>query len=80
MNAMRLLILGGGVFLGAAVLNSALRRGHTVTAFNRGRSRSVWPAGVEGRGANHRAAKVESAASATASRHRGSQCDAREAL
>ena len=47
MTAMRLLILGGGVFLGAAVLDSALRRGHAVTVFNRGRSRSVWPAGVE---------------------------------
>ncbi|KNZ31278.1 MAG: hypothetical protein AD742_18145 [Methylibium sp. NZG] len=44
---MRLLILGGGVFLGAAVLDSALRRGHKVTVFNRGRSRSAWPAGVD---------------------------------
>ena len=44
---MRLLMLGGGVFLGAAVLGNALRRGHTVTVFNRGRTRSVWPAGVE---------------------------------
>ena len=44
---MRLLILGGGVFLGAAALQSALARGHTVTVFNRGRSRSEWPAGVE---------------------------------
>jgi 2'-hydroxyisoflavone reductase len=44
---MRLLILGGGVFLGAALLDSALRRGHTVTVFNRGRSRTAWPAGVE---------------------------------
>ena len=44
---MRLLILGGGVFLGAAVLDSALRRGHTVTVLNRSRSRSAWPAGVQ---------------------------------
>ncbi len=44
---MRLLILGGGVFLGAAALAAALRRGHTVTVFNRGRSRGHWPAGVE---------------------------------
>jgi 2'-hydroxyisoflavone reductase len=44
---MRLLILGGGVFLGAAVLDSALRRGHAVTVFNRGRSRTAWPAGVD---------------------------------
>ena len=44
---MNLLILGGGVFLGAATLQSALARGHRVTVFNRGRSRSAWPAGVE---------------------------------
>ncbi len=44
---MRLLILGGGVFLGAEVLSAALRRGHAVTVFNRGRSRTAWPAGVE---------------------------------
>jgi 2'-hydroxyisoflavone reductase len=44
---MNLLILGGGVFLGAAALSSALMRGHRVTVFNRGRSRSVWPDGVQ---------------------------------
>ena len=44
---MNLLILGGGAFLGAAALDAALRRGHAVTVFNRGRTRSVWPAGVE---------------------------------
>jgi 2'-hydroxyisoflavone reductase len=44
---MNLLILGGGVFLGAAALQSAMARGHTVTVFNRGRSRSVWPGGVD---------------------------------
>ena len=44
---MQLLILGGGVFLGAAALRSALAGGHRVTVFNRGRSCSVWPAGVE---------------------------------
>ena len=44
---MHLLILGGGVFLGAAALQSALTGGHRVTVFNRGRSCSVWPAGVE---------------------------------
>src|SRR5216110_2027821 len=44
---MRLLILGGGVFLGAATLDASVRRGHTVTVFNRGRSRTAWPAGVE---------------------------------
>jgi 2'-hydroxyisoflavone reductase len=44
---MKLLILGGGVFLGAATLQSALARGHQVTVFNRGRSRTRWPDGVE---------------------------------
>jgi len=44
---MRLLLIGGGVFLGAAALESALARGHEVTVFNRGRSRSRWPEGVE---------------------------------
>jgi 2'-hydroxyisoflavone reductase len=44
---MNLLIIGGGVFLGAAALQSALARGHRVTVFNRGRARSTWPAGVE---------------------------------
>lgn len=47
MSSMNILILGGGVFLGAAALQSAVPRGHRVTVFNRGRSRSVWPAGVE---------------------------------
>ena len=46
-RVMKLLILGGGVFLGAATLDAAVRRGHTVTVFNRGRSRTAWPAGVE---------------------------------
>ncbi len=44
---MHILILGGGVFLGAATLDSALAGGHTVTVFNRGRARSAWPEGVE---------------------------------
>ena len=44
---MQLLILGGGVFLGAATLQAALARGHRVTVFNRGRARSAWPDGVE---------------------------------
>lgn len=47
MQAMKLLILGGGVFLGSAALDAAVRRGHTVTVFNRGRSRTAWPGGVE---------------------------------
>ena len=44
---MRLLILGGGVFLGAAALDAALARGHALTVLNRGRSRTAWPDGVE---------------------------------
>ena len=44
---MNLLILGGGVFLGAAALQAALAAGHTVSVFNRGRARRDWPAGVE---------------------------------
>ena len=44
---MHLLILGGGVFLGARLLSAALASGHTVTVFNRGRARSVWPTGTE---------------------------------
>ena len=44
---MNILILGGGVFLGPAVLDAALARGHAVSVFNRGRSRAVWPAPVE---------------------------------
>ncbi len=44
---MKLLILGGGVFLGAAVLDAALARGHAVSVFNRGRARTGWPPGVE---------------------------------
>src|SRR3982751_90103 len=44
---MRILVLGGGVFLGAAILDSALARGHAITVFNRGRARSAWPADVQ---------------------------------
>ena len=44
---MHILILGGGVFLGAAILRSALERGHELTVFNRGRAQSAWPEGVE---------------------------------
>jgi 2'-hydroxyisoflavone reductase len=44
---MNILLIGGGIFLGAEVLRSALDRGHELTVFNRGRSRSEWPQGVE---------------------------------
>lgn len=44
---MKLLILGGGVFLGRALLDAALGRGHAVSVFNRGRARQDWPANVQ---------------------------------
>ncbi|MES3012799.1 MAG: NAD-dependent epimerase/dehydratase family protein [Pseudomonadota bacterium] len=44
---MHILILGGGVFLGTHTLAAALARGHSVTVFNRGRARTLWPDGVE---------------------------------
>ncbi len=41
---MRILILGGTVFLGRALVEAALERGHQVTLFNRGRSnRGLFP-------------------------------------
>jgi 2'-hydroxyisoflavone reductase len=43
---MRILVLGG-VFLGAAIVDSALARGHAITVFNRGHARTAWPAGVD---------------------------------
>ena len=44
---MRLLLIGGGVFLGRALVDAALARGHQLTVFNRGRQRMSWPAGVQ---------------------------------
>jgi 2'-hydroxyisoflavone reductase len=44
---MKILILGGGIFLGVAVLRAALDRGHELAVFNRGRACSDWPEGVE---------------------------------
>jgi len=44
---MNLLIIGGGVFLGQALLQAALARGDAVTVFNRGQSRNWWPPGVK---------------------------------
>src|SRR5678815_1590934 len=43
---MHILLLGGGVFLGDAILGHALERGHELTVFNRGKARSSWPEGV----------------------------------
>lgn len=44
---MKLLILGGGVFLGRALVDAALARGHALSVFNRGKARQDWPAGVQ---------------------------------
>ncbi|MFD9337505.1 NAD-dependent epimerase/dehydratase family protein [Streptomyces sp. NPDC060028] len=43
---MKILLIGGTVFLGRALVDEALRRGHEVTLFNRGQSGPT-PAGVE---------------------------------
>jgi 2'-hydroxyisoflavone reductase len=40
------LVIGGSVFLGRAIVEKALRRGHEATTFNRGRSGADLP-GVE---------------------------------
>jgi 2'-hydroxyisoflavone reductase len=44
---MHILLLGGGVFLGDAILRHALERGHELTVFNRGKAKSSWPGGVQ---------------------------------
>jgi 2'-hydroxyisoflavone reductase len=44
---MELLLIGGGIFLGASLVDAALARGHRLTVFNRGRARSDWPRDVE---------------------------------
>ena len=44
---MRLLILGGTGFIGPHQVAYALRRGHRVTTFNRGRQKQAWPGPVE---------------------------------
>jgi 2'-hydroxyisoflavone reductase len=44
---MELLVLGGGIFLGASLVDAALARGHRLTVFNRGRARNAWPDGVD---------------------------------
>lgn len=44
---MKLLLVGGGVFLGKAIAAEAVRRGHALTLFNRGRTAVELPAGVE---------------------------------
>src|SRR5690242_13404685 len=44
---MRLLVLGGTVFLGRHIVDAARSRGHELTLFNRGRSDPAPIAGVE---------------------------------
>jgi 2'-hydroxyisoflavone reductase len=46
LTGMRVLVIGGSMFLGRAVVAEALRRGDAVTTFNRGKSRPDLP-GVE---------------------------------
>jgi nucleoside-diphosphate-sugar epimerase len=43
---MRVLVLGGSWFVGRVIVDEAVRRGHDVTVFNRGRSASPFPAPV----------------------------------
>ena len=44
---MELLLIGGGIFLGASLVDAGLARGHRLTVFNRGRARNAWPEGVD---------------------------------
>lgn len=44
---MKLLIIGGSVFVGRHLLEAALARGDSVAVFNRGQSAASWPAGVD---------------------------------
>ncbi len=44
---MRILILGGTVFLGRALVDAALEQGHTITLFNRGRTNPNLFPGIE---------------------------------
>ena len=46
-DAMKLLIIGGTIFVGRTITEVALARGHTVTMLNRGKTKSAIPAGVE---------------------------------
>lgn len=39
---MELLILGGTIFLGKHIVNAAIKKGHTVTLFNRGKHNPDW--------------------------------------
>ena len=43
---MRLLLIGGSVFLGRALADAAMARGHEVSILNRGKSSATVPEGV----------------------------------
>ena len=40
---MRILVIGGTRFVGRHLVEEALRRGHAVTLFNRGKNSSIFP-------------------------------------
>jgi 2'-hydroxyisoflavone reductase len=44
---MKLLVIGGGKFVGRAVVEAAVEAGHIVTVFNRGKTTTDVPSGVE---------------------------------
>ena len=46
---MKLLVIGGSQFVGRHLVAAAAARGDRVTVFNRGKTATVWPAGVEAR-------------------------------
>ena len=52
---MRLLIIGGSVFVGRHLVVAALARGDQVTVFNRGTSTAAWPAGLDVRHGDRKA-------------------------
>lgn len=44
---MDILIIGGSQFVGPIVIDKLLSRGHNITVFNRGKSKTAYPAGVK---------------------------------
>jgi 2'-hydroxyisoflavone reductase len=44
---MKLLVIGGSLFVGRHLVEAALARGDQVTVFNRGRTAASWPPGVQ---------------------------------
>ncbi|HSA51666.1 MAG TPA: NAD-dependent epimerase/dehydratase family protein, partial [Yinghuangia sp.] len=60
---MDILVLGGTVFLGRAIVEAALGRGHAVTTFNRGRTGTDVPGGTAVRGDRENGADLDRLAS-----------------